>query len=127
MNVVEYHEVDFKLPSPVNASKYVGVSQDVNAAWLDIAYVPDQMVSAADFSKLNKPLDSVQVKDPKSDETGYRVGLEVFHQLQCLNLLRMATYPEHYTKLQSDETSKPEEVRAYLGKSRMCRRVANEG
>ncbi|OAG06061.1 uncharacterized protein CC84DRAFT_1187106 [Paraphaeosphaeria sporulosa] len=112
MNVVEYKEVEFKLPSPVNTSKYVGVSQDVNNAWLDIAYVPDQMVSVDDFPKLKKPMDSVKVKDPKSDETGYRVGLEVFHQLQCLNLLRMATYPEHYTKLQSDETSKPEETDA---------------
>ncbi|KAF9730930.1 hypothetical protein PMIN04_004014 [Paraphaeosphaeria minitans] len=114
MNVVEYKEVEFKLPSPVNSSKYVGVSQEVNNAWLDIAYVPDQMVSVDDFPKLKKPMDSVKVKDPKSDETGYRVGLEVFHQLQCLNLLRMATYPEHYTKLQSDEASKPEDVRAYL-------------
>ncbi|KAL1607979.1 hypothetical protein SLS60_002918 [Paraconiothyrium brasiliense] len=114
MNVVEYREVEFKLPSPVNSSKYVGVSQDVNNAWLDIAYVPDQMVSVNDFPKLKKPTDSLKVSDPKSDETGYRVGLEVFHQLQCLNLLRMATYPEHYTKLQSDESSKPEEVRAYL-------------
>lgn len=133
MNVVEYKEVDFKLPSPVNSSKYVGVSQDVNKAWLDIAYgtrekrtqlnyitndisVPDQMVTVEDFPKLNKPMDSLKVSDPKTGETGYRVGLEVFHQLQCLNLLRMSTYPEHYTKLQSDESSKPEEVRAYLGR-----------
>ena len=77
--------------------------------------VPDQMVSVEDFSKLKKPMDSLKVSDPKTGENGYRVGLEVFHQLQCLNLLRMATYPEHYTKLQSDESSKPEEVRAYLG------------
>ncbi|KAJ4353555.1 uncharacterized protein N0V89_005285 [Didymosphaeria variabile] len=115
MNVVEYREVEFKLPSPVNSSKYVGVSQEVNNAWLDIAYVPDQMVTVNEFPKLKKPMDSLKVSDPRSDETGYRVGLEVFHQLQCLNLLRMATYPEHYTKLQSDESSKPEEVRAYLG------------
>ncbi|KAF1976489.1 hypothetical protein BU23DRAFT_501530 [Bimuria novae-zelandiae CBS 107.79] len=113
-HVVEYKEVEFKLPNPVNSSKYVGYSQEVNNAWLDIAYVPDQMVSIEDFPKLKKPMDSLQVSDPKSGETGYRVGLEVFHQLQCLNLLRMATYPEHYTKLQSDENSKPDEVRAYL-------------
>ena len=74
------------------------------------------MVSMDDFPKLKKPADSLKVTDSKTGETGYRVGLEVFHQLQCLNLLRMATYPEHYTKLQSDENNKPEEVRAYLGK-----------
>lgn len=75
------------------------------------------MVSAEDFPKLKKPLDSLQVSDPKTGEKGYRIGLEVFHQLQCLNLLRMSTYPEHYAVLQADEKFKPDEVRAYLGKS----------
>ena len=75
------------------------------------------MVSVEHFPKLKKPMDSLQVSDPKTGETGYRIGLEVFHQLQCLNLLRMSTYPEHYTKLQADEKYEPEVVRAYLGKS----------
>jgi len=72
------------------------------------------MVSQDDFPKLGKPADSIKVTNANTGETGYRVGLEVFHQLQCLNLLRMSTYPEHYTKLQLDENSKPDEVRAYL-------------
>lgn len=78
--------------------------------------VPDQMVSMEDFPKLQKPADSLMVTDPKTGETGYRVGLEVFHQLHCLNLLRMSTYPEYYTKLWwSDTNDKPEKVRAHLG------------
>ena len=80
--------------------------------------VPDQMVSAADFPKLQKPADALQVTDPKTGETGYRVGLEVFHQLHCLNLLRMSTYPDYYPKLWwSDTNDKPENVRAHLGES----------
>jgi hypothetical protein len=76
------------------------------------------MISTSDFPKLQKPANAMQVTDPKTGETGYRVGLEVFHQLHCLNLLRMSTYPEYYTKLWwSDTNDKPEKVRAHLGKS----------
>jgi hypothetical protein len=75
------------------------------------------MVSATDFPKLGKPATAMQVTDPKTGERGYRVGIEVFHQLHCLNLLRMATYPEYYTKLWwSDTNDKPERVRGHLGK-----------
>jgi hypothetical protein len=76
------------------------------------------MISKADFPKLQKPDDAMQVTDPRTGETGYRVGVEVFHQLHCLNLLRMSTYPEYYTKLWwSDTNDKPEKVRMHLGKS----------
>ena len=75
------------------------------------------MISMEDFSKLQKPQDSLKVTDPQSGETGYRVGLEVFHQLQCLNMLRMSTYPEFFIKLPwSDTNDTPEVVRARLGK-----------
>ena len=56
------------------------------------------MVSLKDFPTLDKPTDSLKVTDPKTGETGYRVGLEVFHQLHCLNLLRMSTYPNAYNE-----------------------------
>ena len=73
------------------------------------------MISASDFPKLQKPADAMQVTDPRTGETGYRVGLEVFHQLHCLNLLRMSTYPDYYPKLWwSDTNDKPEKVRAHL-------------
>lgn len=73
------------------------------------------MVSLKDFPKLQKPSTSMKVTDPKTGETGYRVGLEVFHQLHCLNLLRMSTYPDYYPKIWwSDTNDKPEKVRAHL-------------
>jgi hypothetical protein len=115
MHEVEYSRVKFQLANPLNSSKYVGTTDDVENAWMDIAYLPDQMISTTDFAKLNKPSSAMPVTHPKTGETGYRVGLEVFHQLHCLNLLRMATYPAHYTKLWwSDTNDKPEKVRAHL-------------
>jgi hypothetical protein len=79
--------------------------------------VPDQLVSPADFPKLGKPADALKVTNPATGETGHRVGIEVFHQLHCLNLLRMATYPEYYTKVWwSDTNDEPGRVRMHLGK-----------
>lgn len=138
MHEVEYSHVKYSLPKPLNASKYVGTTEAVENAWMDIAYcmscifliarektralliytVPDQMVSKADFPKLKKPADAMQVTNPITGETGYRVGIEVFHQLHCLNLLRMSTYPDHYKTISwSDTNDAPEKVREHLGKS----------
>lgn len=38
MNVVEYEHVKFELPNPLNSSKYVGITDDVENAWMDVAY-----------------------------------------------------------------------------------------
>ena len=38
MHEVEYHNVKFELPNPLNSSKYVGITDDVENAWMDIAY-----------------------------------------------------------------------------------------
>jgi hypothetical protein len=77
------------------------------------------LVRVEDFPKLQKPTDSSKVTDPKTGETGYRVGLGVFHQLHCLNLLRMSTYQDYQTELWAGEWTgtKPEDVRAHLGKA----------
>jgi hypothetical protein len=72
------------------------------------------MVSMEDFLKLQKLADSLKVTDLRTGETGYRVGLEVSHQLHCLNLLRMATYPDYPKVLWSDTNDNPENVRAHL-------------
>ncbi|KAF2650826.1 hypothetical protein K491DRAFT_608121 [Lophiostoma macrostomum CBS 122681] len=115
MHVVEYEEVKFELPKPINSSKYVGTTNDVENAWRDLAYVPDQMVSMDDFPKLQKPEDSLKVTSPKTGETGYRVGLEVFHQLHCLNMLRLATYPDYHPEVViSDMNEMSETGRAHL-------------
>lgn len=76
------------------------------------------MISIEEFPKLEMPETSTKVTDPKTGETGYRVGLEVFHQLQCLNMLRMASYPDYYQKMASlNMNNKSDVVRGDLGMS----------
>ena len=36
---------------------------------------------------------------PKTGTEGYRIGLEVFHQLHCINLLRQIVHKDYYTAL----------------------------
>jgi hypothetical protein len=86
------------------------------------------MISTEDFPKLQMPETSLKVTDPKTGETGYRVGLEVFHQLQCLNMLRMASYPDYYQSMaSSDVNNRPEVVRGDLGMSKsFCHIVSRD-
>jgi hypothetical protein len=38
MHEVEYEPVKFQLSNPLNSSKYVGITDDVENAWMDVAY-----------------------------------------------------------------------------------------
>jgi hypothetical protein len=38
MHIVEYEKVQFKLINPLNSSVYVGTSNAMEDAWMDIAY-----------------------------------------------------------------------------------------
>jgi hypothetical protein len=96
-------------------SPYVGKGPAVDAAWNAISYdsmfylslqssskstdilpVGDQMIRPEDLPLIDMPSSSLMVKHPVTGVEGYRVGLEVFHQLHCINLLRQVTYKEHY-------------------------------
>ncbi|KAF2196599.1 hypothetical protein GQ43DRAFT_382898 [Delitschia confertaspora ATCC 74209] len=114
VHIVEYEHTQFKLASPLNSSAYVGFGPDVDNAWNRISYVPDVFVNDDGMKKLHKPMDSMMTDDPKTGEPGYRVGLEVFHQLHCLNLLRQATRPDHYRRLGGDLADQPEMLRGHL-------------
>ncbi|KEF53618.1 uncharacterized protein A1O9_10593 [Exophiala aquamarina CBS 119918] len=45
------------------------------------------------------PKSSLKVSHPRTGEEGYQVGMEVFHQLHCINLLRRVAYKEYYEPL----------------------------
>lgn len=49
------------------------------------------------MKKLHKPL--TQAKYPENSGGGFSVGLEVFHQLHCLNLVRQYTHFGYYSTL----------------------------
>lgn len=81
-------------------SPYVGFGPEVDEAWHKISYdIGDQMITPEELKIIEMPESSLKVKHPKTGVEGYRVGLEVFHQLHCINLLRQVTYKDYYMKL----------------------------
>jgi hypothetical protein len=75
------------------------------------------MVSKDKLSILDMPESSLKVNDPVTGEEGYRVGMQVFHQLHCINLLRRVTYKEYYEPLGGEFGHGPEALQAHTGKS----------
>ena len=64
------------------------------------------------------PKSHLRAKHPKTGVEGYRVGLEVFHQLHCINLLRQVTYKQYYTELGNGNfAGGEEELQMHTGKS----------
>lgn len=109
---MRYQSVHFD--ANITDSPYVGPTKSVDLQWGQVNF-GDQMVSAAEMSLLHKPLDSLMVTDPKTGEKGYRIGLEVFHQLHCLNMIRKATYPDYQDDYDNGDFGVPrEELRGHL-------------
>jgi hypothetical protein len=96
-------------------SGYVGTSNETEEMWDWVTVdMGDQMITSEELKLVHKPETSVKVKDPKTGKEGYRIGLEVFHQLHCLNLIRKSTYRDHY-KGKGDFKEDEDKVRAHLG------------
>ena len=73
------------------------------------------MISAAELRKIDKPNTVLKVTDPRTGIEGYRVGLEVFHQLHCLDLLRQTTHIEYYGSRGGDFAEGIDGLRMHLG------------
>jgi hypothetical protein len=75
------------------------------------------MITPAELGKIDMPVNSLTVKHPKTGVEGYRVGLEVFHQLHCVNLLRQVSYKEYYTELGNGNfAGSQEELQMHTGR-----------
>ncbi|KAL3704521.1 hypothetical protein TMatcc_008192 [Talaromyces marneffei ATCC 18224] len=95
---VKYNDVKYNFTK--SAQRFVGYGPEVDTAWREISYdVGDQWIPKSGLAKLGMPEYSLKVDHPVTGEEGYRVGMEVFHQLHCLNLLRKVTYKEYYEPL----------------------------
>jgi hypothetical protein len=103
-------------------SGYVGTSNETEEMWNWVTVdIGDQMITPEELKLVNKPETSIKTKDPKTGKEGYRIGLEVFHQLHCLNLIRKSTYRDHYDG-KGDFAEKDEAtIRAHLGKDSLTR------
>jgi len=76
------------------------------------------MITPEELERIAMPTSSLKVKHPKTGVEGYRVGLEVFHQLHCINLLRQVTYKDYYMELGNGNfASGEEELQKHTGKS----------
>lgn len=74
------------------------------------------MITKEELGIIDMPESHLKVKHPKTGVEGYRVGLEVFHQLHCINMLRQATYKNHYMKMGGDfEEGQEDALRMHLG------------
>jgi len=96
---VEYQTVKFNATMG-EGSPYVGKGPEVDKAWHALSYdIGDQVITDAELKRIDMPKTSLRATHPKTGVEGYRVGLEVFHQLHCINLLRQVTYKEYYEEL----------------------------
>ncbi|PQE13904.1 tat pathway signal sequence protein [Rutstroemia sp. NJR-2017a BBW] len=110
---VEYERVKFN-NTMGTGSPYVGFGPEVDRAWRAISYdVGDQMITPDKLDVIGMPDTHLKVKDPKTGVEGYRVGLEVFHQLHCINLLRQVTYRDWYEDISGEFKEGPEGLRMH--------------
>jgi len=99
VDAVKYERVKFNATMG-EGSPYVGYGPEVDKAWHAISYdIGDQVITDAERQIIGMPDTHLRAVDPKTGVEGYRVGLEVFHQLHCINLLRQVTYKDYYVKL----------------------------
>ncbi|RDW72844.1 hypothetical protein BP6252_06751 [Coleophoma cylindrospora] len=102
-SAIKYEIQHFDLP-PVPKGPYIGKGPEVDAAWNYITNdIGDTMVSREEMIQMNlDPEGTLEITDPATGKKGYRVAVEVFHQLHCLDLLRQNNYKEHYAPLGGD-------------------------
>lgn len=112
---VSYHQVQFNITSDDNP--FVGKGPQVDQAWREISYdMGDQWISKQELARLGMPEWHLKVDNPKTGEEGYRVGMEIFHHLHCLNLLRRVTYSDYYEPLGGEFAHGPKALQAHTGK-----------
>ncbi|OTB06921.1 hypothetical protein M426DRAFT_318631 [Hypoxylon sp. CI-4A] len=112
-SAVKYETQHFDLP-PVVEGQYIGKGDDVDAAWDAISAIGDTMISREEMIKLGlDPGSSLAITDPDGNP-GYRVAVEVFHQLHCLNLMRQNVYKDYYSPLGGDTSAPKHDLQGHL-------------
>ncbi|THC96955.1 hypothetical protein EYZ11_003563 [Aspergillus tanneri] len=88
-------------------------SQDIDDAWDKILYHGGALVriSRAQLLKINASEYAAEYTQEMGG--GYIAGIEVFHQLHCVNMLRKATYMDYYLP-RMDEWKDQQTLRYHL-------------
>ncbi|KAH7370474.1 hypothetical protein BKA65DRAFT_18149 [Rhexocercosporidium sp. MPI-PUGE-AT-0058] len=98
-----------------DATGYIGTSNETDEMWDWVTRsIGDQMITPEELKLVEKPETSVKTKDPKTGKEGYRIGIEVFHQLHCLNLVRKSTHPEFYMGKDDFKEDNKDKIRTHL-------------
>ncbi|KAL9584052.1 MAG: hypothetical protein Q9212_002351 [Teloschistes hypoglaucus] len=91
---------------------------------IDVRYIEPQKrkisileafsLSEEEYLRLGHPLDENVVRLDENQGGGIFAGLEVYHQMHCLNLIRQYTYPEYYRNRSVTFTDPPELLRTHV-------------
>lgn len=109
--------IRYNVTPTLERTEFVGYGPKVDKAWDHIASdVGDQMITREELDRLGLDPTSLTIKNPKTGRVGYRVGMQVFHQLHCLNLLRQHSFKDYYSDKGGDIDVEPRELREHLGK-----------
>ncbi|KAI0129729.1 hypothetical protein BJ170DRAFT_617373 [Xylariales sp. AK1849] len=107
-DAVSFKTVEFNPRFTGTPSPYMGQpNPDVDRIWYDLAELRNFGVPKETLNRMNRSKGAVQF--PESGR--YQVGMEVFHQLHCLNYLRMYTYMDYYEKIDYDMVAESLEER----------------
>ncbi|KAI1472542.1 uncharacterized protein F4812DRAFT_464659 [Daldinia caldariorum] len=115
IDVVRYKDViiegDFLKKSP-----YRGAGESVDRAWDELWMVGGVPIRIDDseLAILNKSAERPWTRIPESRGGGIAGYPEVFHQLHCLNMLRMASYPELYATHSLFADHPPDTTRSHI-------------
>ncbi|KAI2464590.1 hypothetical protein F4781DRAFT_66371 [Annulohypoxylon bovei var. microspora] len=78
-------------------SVYKGTpNKALDEAWTVLTHMNNSGVGGDVIDKIGKS--RIAVKYPESQGGKYDVGIEVFHHMHCLNIIRQYTYKEYYFK-----------------------------
>ncbi|KAK1613536.1 hypothetical protein BDP81DRAFT_387988 [Colletotrichum phormii] len=80
---------------------------ELDKKWYHLAGLRNFAVDQETLARANKSRAAVQWPGTQK----YQAGLEAFHQLHCLNYIRMYTYMDYYSKIDFDMLQEPLEER----------------
>ncbi|KAJ7199955.1 hypothetical protein GGX14DRAFT_572390 [Mycena pura] len=102
-DAIQYTPTKFFHSTAYSKTEYFGTGPDVDAAWHALY---SSAISSVDATEASMLVDWTQpISVDGQDE--YAIELNVFHDLHCLNLLRMSLYPEHYNVSELGEIMSP--------------------
>ncbi|CCF34127.1 hypothetical protein CH063_01082 [Colletotrichum higginsianum] len=98
LEAVEYEERDFESGLSLESSGFTGPpTAEMEAKWESLAQVPGVLIPSERVPYLNRSVDQGFVPaTASSPSSGYVGGVEVFHHLHCLNMLRQYIWRDSY-------------------------------